>query len=179
MQSNTYLLRANPGDWILFLLDGYGSHKSIEFIRQSLKHMVSDILHALNIYWIFLKFFLFASSRTLHIFARFLMLSSLARCNKSMGRLFLSINRTILASTRQSLAASSSKFVTRFFKQAILSKPFQLVVCTLLTSQLTTPTSRSHHLKWQTLRMNGLTQNQATTLGWIVILQKIQIYWLW
>ena len=101
------------------------------------------------------------------------MLSSLVRCNKNMGRLFLSIRRTISTSTRLSSAACSSGSVTRFFKQVMLFKPFQHVVCALLTLQLAMPTSRFLHPKWLTLRMNGLTVNQATTIRQsLVMLQK-------
>jgi hypothetical protein len=50
MEPNTCLLRANPEDWRLLLLDGHGSHKSIEFIRQCLNHKVHDRLDVLNIY---------------------------------------------------------------------------------------------------------------------------------
>ena len=101
------------------------------------------------------------------------MLSSLVRCNKGMGRLFLSIRITISTSTRPSSATCSSRSVTRFFKQVILFSPFQHVVYTPLTLQLAMPTSRFLHPKWLTLRINGLTLNQATTMGQnLVMLQK-------
>ena len=158
MWSNTYLLRANPEDWRLLLLDEHGSHKSIEFIWQCLECKVSDGWDILNICKLCLRSFHFALFPTQHISARLLMLSSLARCNESMGKSFLSIKRTMLTSIRLSSATCSSGSMIRFFKQATLFKPFWLVVCALWTLQPATPTSRSLYLKWLTWRMIGLTQ---------------------
>ena len=53
MQSNAYLPRANPDDWRLLLLDGNGSHKTIEFIHECLEHKVSDNLDVVNILTIY------------------------------------------------------------------------------------------------------------------------------
>ena len=53
LQCNAYLLRANPDNWKLLLLDGHGSHKTIKFIHQCLEHKVSDYLGVVNILTIY------------------------------------------------------------------------------------------------------------------------------